>query len=133
MSYLIIFGTSALFAFVLIFMRAKASYDKSFRKFVSRTMEIAITPSLVVSAIVWVTFLFIFWSYTQQFPAYISSAQCSQTYIKDLLLYGDNRSDWAGLYGFEKIINSQIKYMESIETIPTTYFFELLPIKNRKN
>ncbi len=100
MSYLIIFGTSALFSFVLIFMRAKASYDKSFRKFVSKTMEIAIPPSLIVSSIVWVTFLFIFWSFIQQFPAYIGTAQCSQSYMKDLVLYGDNRSDWAGLYGF---------------------------------
>lgn len=91
-----------------------------------------IIPALIITCMFYISFIFFMESTISLIPQSINSARCKRRYIRQLILYGDNASNWGGLIGYKNLLELQSNYLTTISSMNSSHEFASLPIQNRQ-
>lgn len=113
-NHAVILSTVALIFVSLLCLRVRGSYFYKLRKIIDRDFGAILNPCIIILCLVCFTLFLLFTATALKLPDYAASAYCSHRHLKQLVLQGDNQSDWAGLYGHRDLLKLYIRYLDTI-------------------
>ena len=118
-TFIVLLVVVACLMFFLIIFRILTSYSQIMKLFVCMNSTSCVNWAIISVSLFSIILLSSAIAGVQDVLQFAHHAECSAMHLKNLLLYGDNASDWAGFSGFERLLQMNSRYLTIISDIPT--------------